>query len=70
MLKDYFSLYLTMPIPKTACERFLDMIDVLYHDQKYTEAIIGLKLLRKTNSKKEFHQMIDGLIKCCEDKLF
>ena len=47
----------------------LDMINVLYKDGKYEEAMNGLRILRKTCNKKEFHRMIDGLIKCCEEKM-
>jgi hypothetical protein len=53
---------------KTSCSVFLDMIDTLYKDGKYQEALNGLRLLRKTDNNKEFHRMIDGLIQCCEDK--
>jgi MYND finger len=52
----------------TLANMSLDMINTLYADEKYTEALEGLRLLRETRNEKEFHRMIDGLIESCETK--
>ena len=47
----------------------LEMINILYVDKQYTEALEGLRLLRKTNNNKKFRRLVDNLIKCCETKI-
>ena len=47
----------------------LEMINILYVDKQYTEALEGLRLLRKTNNNKKFRRLVDNLIECCETKI-
>jgi hypothetical protein len=47
----------------------LEMINILYVDKQYTEALVGLRLLRKTNNNKQFRRLVDNLIECCESKI-
>ena len=53
----------------------LEMVDRLYKDGKYREAIEGLRLLRDANmfeeesSNVEFKKKIDGMITLCLTKL-
>ena len=46
----------------------LEMINILFQDEKYTEALDGLRLLRKGDKRKEFRRMIDGLIRIIVEK--
>lgn len=46
----------------------LEMINILFQDEKYTEALEGLRLLRKGDKRKEFRRMIDGLIRIIVEK--
>jgi hypothetical protein len=57
-----------MATPMEELKQALDMIDILFADEKYTEALEGLQLLKKTRSEKQWHSMIDRLIEVCQTK--
>lgn len=40
----------------------LEMVNILFLDGQYTEALEGLRLLRKSRKDKKGKRMIDGLI--------
>ena len=40
----------------------LEMVNLLFLDGQYTEALVGLRLLRKSRKDKEGKRLIDGLI--------
>jgi hypothetical protein len=52
----------------------LDTINILYTEEKYDEALEGLKLLKRNMTKKRYSnnseglKMIDDLIRICELK--
>jgi len=47
----------------------LEMINMLYGDKKYKEALEGLHLLKSTRKDKKFKELINALIHSCEEKL-
>jgi hypothetical protein len=40
----------------------LEMINILFMDKNYTEALVGLRLLRKSRKDRRFHRLVDNLI--------
>ena len=40
----------------------MEMVNLLFLNGQYTEALEGLRLIRKTRKDKEFRRIIDGLI--------
>ena len=55
-----------MPIRvKARANPVLDIINQLYEDEKYTEALSLLRLLRKGIQEQEGKRMIDQLIRIC-----